>query len=704
MDDRDQIRWLLRVLAEPPFLRLYVEGIGSGAYERRRFEDAFWSLEPDLEHPAAARDAAWRRLESWLPDAPIAPADVFRTVLVQLSSGAGIDQAAVRDLARFWSLPDLFPASESPVVTENGPNSPGYRELHAHLRGSVPYLHLWESWLGDLRWRANLRTLECRAGAWSRTWAELVGDAAESWRHLASLPALQSASGESPSPVQSIRNLADIIRADSFDEKRHAACYLALCTGLRRRLLHQRGHAGLSEFTASYGCYASIQKAPVRAIEELRSLVPAIMRRFEHDGVVAVELRPTLERTRVQIQQKFEAVVWGYFDYLAESEHPVLLGLVPSLYKQEGVDRQSDMHLAATWQRQSEIWCEQVDALLAILDDIPALRWFVVGLDAAGRERGSPPRALKRALTRVRRYHERHGLHSRRPGRSMAIQWLRELAQRHQDNPGEALGELNTRRHISRERLGVTLHAGEDFVDPMTGLRHIWESLDVLVHGDRIGHALAAGLTRDLVVRLLERRSREPRGDVQSIDPHRFRLRKPRGEHLLDLAWLRSMHLDRHDAQRFWEASLSGEAATAQGGPADGVRLASALNAADAPVGILVPSVHYADAGAIMPHDLTWVTVDETWFETFERLRRRVGDELRRRHIVVESCPSSNLAVAGMHRPPLEVFLDEGIPCVVATDDPGLLGVWPAEELRIQAATEQRERLRVQTIRSAFVR
>jgi len=58
-------------------------------------------------------------------------------------------------------------------------------------------------------------------------------------------------------------------------------------------------------------------------------------------------------------------------------------------------------------------------------------------------------------------------------------------------------------------RLGVTMHVGEDFVDPMTGLREIWEAIDHLAlhSGDRLGHALAAALDPKLLRQLLERRS-----------------------------------------------------------------------------------------------------------------------------------------------------------------------------------------------------
>ena len=58
-------------------------------------------------------------------------------------------------------------------------------------------------------------------------------------------------------------------------------------------------------------------------------------------------------------------------------------------------------------------------------------------------------------------------------------------------------------------RLGMTFHVGEDFVDPMTGLRQIHEACTTfdLRERDRLGHCIAASLTKEELVRLLNRRT-----------------------------------------------------------------------------------------------------------------------------------------------------------------------------------------------------
>ena len=77
-------------------------------------------------------------------------------------------------------------------------------------------------------------------------------------------------------------------------------------------------------------------------------------------------------------------------------------------------------------------------------------------------------------------------------------------------------------RHGSPVRpLGVTVHAGEDFVHLLGGIRRVAEAVEVLELGEgaRLGHAVALGI------------------DVQGWTARTGLLRVPRGERLLDLLW-----------------------------------------------------------------------------------------------------------------------------------------------------------------------
>lgn len=115
------------------------------------------------------------------------------------------------------------------------------------------------------------------------------------------------------------------------------------------------------------------------------------------------------------------------------------------------------------------------------------------------------------------------------------------------------------------------------------------------------------------------------------------------------------------------------------GMPANAGRLAEMLQA-----GLhlpMLPAARHINPVRVADPDCTWHIVDAAWLGVFERMRKCVLDEIARRRVVVESCPSSNLAVVGLHEPPLERFLADGVRCAVATDDPGMLDAWPRREI-----------------------
>lgn len=710
---RNVVRWLLRPLAEPAFLRLYLDEDDGLPF--RCFEDAFFGLVADGERPEEARAEAWCQLDAWARGERSA-VGWFRAVLRGLRERHAQD---AYDLARYWALPELFeePSAKAAAHDKGAPSAPAYHEIHCHFRGAVPYLELWRGWLENERLRAALRRYECRVGTWHRTWAELVSEAS---RQKNMCPA--------PPQGQDKPALYERWLAQNELDKPAAVRYLAVCTALARFLLYQRGEAGLSSFVVAYDRYAKVQKlrgGPER--DRTRELVRIVLKRFEDEGAAAVELRPTLERRRGDLQRKLTDLVLGYFDYLAETERPVLMGLVPSLFKQEAVEH-GEPEDPAFWERQAAVWEAQVEALLCVIDEVPALRWFVVGLDAAGKERGCPPRALRSAFDLVRRYNR--GREHTRPGRAMSAAFLKKLAR---EGSGPAFDELNRRdEHVEPVRLGITVHAGEDFEDPLTGLRHIWETavdLD-LNEGDRIGHALAAGLDRNLLCELLERRARTPGRGVERLAPDglRYRVRKPRGTHLLDLAWERRLGegTDQRDAdQRLAEAG-----ARMFGAPPDAARLARALNGHGAVVRVSLPAARFDDPGQLAPEDHEWVVLDEAWADRFARLRRRVLQELIRRRLMVESCPTSNMAVANLTKPPLRVLVgkrdrrtdgdlggetgdardgsagdEPALRVAIATDDPGLLGSFPRAELaRFADSPDIQERVVQATAEGSFVR
>ncbi|HKH45340.1 MAG TPA: hypothetical protein VKM72_11800 [Thermoanaerobaculia bacterium] len=103
-----------------------------------------------------------------------------------------------------------------------------------------------------------------------------------------------------------------------------------------------------------------------------------------------------------------------------------------------------------------------IEGLLCLLDEVPALRTWVVGIDAAGEEMLLPPRDLAPSFRMVRR-----------------------RVQDQMNRPG-----------LPPVHLGRTCHAGEDFRDLLTGLRYVDETVELfqLQPGERIGHGLALAL------------------------------------------------------------------------------------------------------------------------------------------------------------------------------------------------------------------
>jgi hypothetical protein len=738
-DIRLQVRWLFRSLCEPTFLRLYVEE--NEPFPLRVLEQAFWGLAGDGERPDSVRAAAWNALAQWAEPAydPMArgaaapgsvPIDWFVRIVKGLRERmqTPVWSEAVGDLARFWCLTELFPDTRSSQQPPE-PDEPPYHEIHCHFRGAAPFPYLWHGWLVNEHWRAQLNREICRAAPWEETWAKLVNKASEVERLL---PDNLRVSAMGPRPdsrdvEQRLRDIAELaIQEETALEQRAAAArYLAICTGLRGYLIHQRGQTGLTPFTTSYRRYSTVQKRGGNQDSNAnQKQVVAILQQFEREQAATIELRPTLERRRGDLESKLGDLVRGYFAYLLDwmarmgerSEVPVLMGLVPSLFKQENPadDAARDADHAASWQQQADLWLRQVEMLLSVLQEVPALRYFVVGIDAAGKERGCPPRVLAPAYKLIRDYNQTHGLVLAAPGRRMSVSFLRSLVEGALEDrshrrvldervPQMAFEALN-RVSVLRIRLGITIHAGEDFEDPHTGLRHIWESLEALdlSEGDRIGHALAAALTEDALTSWLQRH--DAGGPVIARrDDNAFRVQKPRGTHLLDLAWIRRM-MDGHTGHfETTGAMLAHAMSDAFGNPASPTRIATALSHGGAVVAPLLPAVRFDDPCHVAPEDRVLVTWDGTWRERFDRLRERVITAIVRRGVVVESCPSSNMVVANLDHPPLQDLVKHPrLRCAIATDDPGLLGAWPQDEFA-RFDNETRVRLLRETARASFV-
>src|SRR5690606_4587050 len=226
----------------------------------------------------------------------------------------------------------------------------------------------------DIRERAILRKHQCEVGPWKRSRAELMETAAL---------LRQEVTSKDPTPSEPA-----LRRRWQTDPPSPAAVkYLALYAYLRRFMLHQRGRIGLVSFTHSFERFSRLSKGR-GSRHGIRRAVAAILERFEHSGAAAVELRPTLDDTRIATQRKLREIVLGYFEYLSTTNaaRPVIMGLVPSLFKQQVTNaarayhgRAYDRALQQRLATQQQVWAHQADGFVAILEEVPVLRNFIVG-------------------------------------------------------------------------------------------------------------------------------------------------------------------------------------------------------------------------------------------------------------------------------------------------------------------------------------
>jgi hypothetical protein len=99
----------------------------------------------------------------------------------------------------------------------------------------------------------------------------------------------------------------------------------------------------------------------------------------------------------------------------------------------------------------------------------------------------------------------------------------------------------------------------------------------------------------------------------------------------------------------------------------------------------LLPALAFDDPEEVNLWDRELVVADPRWRDRFKALRECVLVEVIRRGVVVESCPTSNMVVANLSTAPIHALLklsdDRGLKVVLATDDPGIFGRFPADEL-----------------------
>ena len=433
--------------------------------------------------------------------------------------------------------------------------------------------------------------------------------------------------------------------------------YLRIKNAFHHVLLHGPGPRGLGRFGASFA-RRSFYFLPAHRMGPNRRHITGLLERrrmaqviecYLHDacGEIprerAVHAAPLDLELRVSmptgVASRNTLVGWlrGIRDALRSwPDFPLRVGLVVHFIRSGG-DPNGDQAL----------WTAR--GLVSLLEGEPLLRPLLVGLDVAGAEIPAPPRCFARLYQEVRRGVDEARL-----------------------DPGHP-----------PIRLGFTYHAGEDFRDLATGLRHVDEAVHLLQMRprDRIGHGLAL-----------------------AWPPERFYAARPQsypllGEHLLDLAWgwclLRNADGERRTLAS-WAADLFrairaanrlpkvdleelGEAMTPYG-PVDPDSDKPTPTESELVLGTLGLSEDQARKLVAVN------TGDPRWLEFVGTLQAIVRERLLRKGTVLEVNPTSNFLIGGFARfqdlPYLELnrygldrapkTADPALPLCLNTDDAGL--------------------------------
>jgi len=284
---------------------------------------------------------------------------------------------------------------------------------------------------------------------------------------------------------------------------------------------------------------------------------------------------------------------------------------------------------------------EQARRLGFFLKAFPGLRPFVVGIDAAGKERGTAPRDFARAYALMQDFQQRF-----RSGRNKPKIWL-----------------------------GYTYHVGEDVDDFLIGLRHVDEVVHMLhpATGGRVGHGL-----------------------ILAEDPTRFyfsrggRTHPPFKDYLLSLVWawgcfnripdpkeakrirhlVDSLNLSITHSQLFNCFKKMNEKEPCHFPTTDLVNALASQKCAVSEAKLLATLGLASD----LPEHIT-VYAEEEDFAWLRSLQTMLLEKLAKKAVWIEVNPSSNLLMGGYQsyrELPYRKMVDFGLPVTINTDDPGM--------------------------------
>lgn len=403
-------------------------------------------------------------------------------------------------------------------------------EVHAHLGGSMPNALLWSLLVFKVLPPESLPPLDAE-GLTDSPWVAMILKARESLARLACTepdglhssltaglvfdqdldPTLWPFQGATINQSATLALLLPervLLHRALWRHRRgrlHPKSLSQLAVVVRLRcafntLLSQApGHRGLVQFLSYYDRRSALWARPViGGADRGFNVDPAQTLGFEllveswladradargrPASALDLELRTALPLRGRETIDLFQALAMGLLRVLRRHRCPTLrVGLIHHTIKLRG--RSDGTTALDEFQR---VWY--------LLQDNSDLRPLLVGLDAAAVELACPPRTF-----------------------SAAFAWVREQL----DSALVAGTPI---------RLGFTFHAGEDFRDLLTGIRHVDEAAHLLSMrpGDRLGHALALSWP------------------VEDFSVARQNAFPTVGDHALDLCWAAAL-LSRHE-------------------------------------------------------------------------------------------------------------------------------------------------------------
>lgn len=225
---------------------------------------------------------------------------------------------------------------------------------------------------------------------------------------------------------------------------------------------------GLDIFSKIYKRQSSIYK------EMNKSMADVFYSQIRSQNIKKLEFRTSFIEDKDELK-KFLLIIFNVYKEMLNSNYFInkeykaitLIGIVfhfikgeENIYNKCLLDEKEEKSLEKKYLREAEI-------LSRLRQEIPQIDNYIVGVDAASKELGTPPYIFKKAYKELRSF------------------------------KGMKTLEENTNPFV--REIGFTYHVGEDFRDIVSGLRQVDETIEELEFksGDRIGHGIVIGIDID---------------------------------------------------------------------------------------------------------------------------------------------------------------------------------------------------------------